>query len=325
MPKRYSTKRLTTLVAPSPTSAGRGIFEFTDDYSVFHYGKLPDRIPGKGEAIARMAAFNFGLLADAGVQTHFLSFQSPNRIEFQLLRPLDPSADDIEPGTGYYMIPLQVIFRNSLPPGASVFRRLESGSVTLEQLGLTAIPEPGAPLERPLIEFTTKREEIDRFIGEDEARRIAGLTDREVEAIRRLTVEIDEIITARAGELGLDHADGKLEFGMLAPGEVVLVDAVGTPDENRFLLDGEHVGKQVMRDHYLAHGLEREVQEWVAAGRPRSTWPEPSPLPPGFLGPLSEMYRALAEQWTGTRTWGAPPLAEVMQTIRLLDSDAVRW
>lgn len=325
MPKKFSTKNLTVLEEPSSEAAGVGVFEFTDDYSVFHHGKMPDLIPGKGEAIARMAAFNFELLAEAGVPTHHRGSPAPDRIEFDLLHAPDPAVEPVKPGAGYYMIPLQVIFRNALPAGASVFRRLESGGVTLDQLGLATPPAAGEALDRPLVEFTTKREEIDRFVDRGEARTIAGLRPGDLTRIVELVEKIDACITAHAEAVGLEHADGKVEFGMLAPGEVILVDNAGTPDENRFLFEGKHVGKQVMRDHYLAQGLERSVQEWAAAGRPRASWPTPEPLPPGFVSTLSDMYRALAERWVGESIWGAPPLEDVIETVGLLDSGAVRW
>lgn len=325
MPKKYSTKNLEVLEAPREGAAGVGVFEFTDAYSVFHYGKMPDRILGKGEAIARMAAFNFELIERSGVPTHFRRFDPPDRIEFALLPTPDPARDAIEPGSGNYMIPLQVVFRNSLPQGASVFRRLEEGTVTLAQLGFRSKPQPGDQLERPLIEFTTKREEIDRFVTDEEARAIAGLSEEDVQRIKSLVQRIDAVLTEHATKVGLEHADGKVEFGKLPDGEIILVDNAGTPDENRFLFDGQHVGKQVMRDHYLAQGLERDVQEWAAAGRPRSSWPELEPLPPGFLRPMSDMYRALSERWLGEAVWGAPPLEDVIETVKLLDSGAVRW
>lgn len=325
MPKKFSTKNLRILEAPSPTRAGVGIFEYTDDYSVFHYGKMSEQIPFKGEAIARMATFNFAQLAKAGIPTHFRSFLKPDRIEFDLLRTPDPAVDPVGPEDGWYMVPLQVVYRNSLPEGSSVARRLAAGSVSLDDLGLTELPEPDHRLQRPIVEFTTKREEIDRFVTPAEARRLAGLTQSDEQRIVELVQAIDETITEHAESVGLEHADGKVEFGMLAPGELVLVDNAGTPDENRFLLDGQHVGKQVMRDHYLAAGLESRVQEWAAQGRPRSTWPAPEPLPPGFIEPLSQMYLALAERWTGEATRDVPPLEDVMKTVQLLDSAAVRW
>lgn len=325
MPKQFSSKSLTVLREPTDGAAGVGVFEHTDDYSIFHYGKMPDRVPGKGEAIARMAAFNFELLHSRGIPTHFRHFHQPNRVEFSLLRILNPDIRAIGENEGFYMIPLQVVYRNSLPPGASVFRRLETGSMTLDQLGLSQRPSPNQQLRQPLIEFTTKREEIDRFVTEEEARQLAGLRPQDVRRIKDLVLEINALISAHAESVGLQHADGKVEFGMYAPGEIVLVDNVGTADENRFLYDGRHVGKQIMRDYYLEQGLETDVQRWAAEGLPRESWPDPEPLPPGFLDPISAMYRALTERWIGESVWGTPPLEEVVDTVHLLTSPAVRW
>src|SRR6056297_1208624 len=50
---------------------GRGAFVFTDDYSVFDWGKMPDTIPNKGASLCSMGAFNFELLEDEGVPTHY--------------------------------------------------------------------------------------------------------------------------------------------------------------------------------------------------------------------------------------------------------------
>ena len=86
MPVLNSTKNLEIIELPTATKDGVGIFEYTDNYTVFHYGRMPDLIPGKGEAICRMAVFNFTRLEAAGVPTHFRRFIAPNRIEFDLAR-----------------------------------------------------------------------------------------------------------------------------------------------------------------------------------------------------------------------------------------------
>jgi len=39
-------------------------FEFTDDYSVFDWGKMPDTIANKGKALVALGAFFFQYLAD---------------------------------------------------------------------------------------------------------------------------------------------------------------------------------------------------------------------------------------------------------------------
>ncbi|MFC4034786.1 phosphoribosylaminoimidazolesuccinocarboxamide synthase [Streptomyces polygonati] len=315
MPKRFSTKDLVAREEPTDTRGGLGSFTFTDDYSVFHFGKMPDRVPDKGEACCRIAAFNFGLLERAGVHHHFRGFQPPTRMEFVLLRVLDPRLRTLTPGDVNHLIPLQVIFRNTVPEGSSVLRRLRLGRLTPQDIGLAEPPEPGTVLSRPLVEYTTKLEEIDRFVDRAEAAAIGGLDDGQQAELEARTREIDEIVTAHARGLGLLHADGKVEFGRDDRGRLMLVDHAGTPDEARLLLDGAHVGKQVLRDHYTATGLQGRVEEWVREGRPRSTWPAPEPLPPELVELTAEMYRSLCEAWTGVKVWGAQDLDRVLARL----------
>ena len=325
MPKRFSTKNLTVIAEPTPIADGVGIFEFTDDYSVFHYSKMPDRIPGKGEAICRMAVFNFRLLEAAGIRTHFRQFHPPNRIEFTLLRVRDPQVDPIEPGSRGHLVPLQVIFRNTLAPNNSLRRRHAAGRVDLAELGLDALPPDGVPLAEPLVEFTTKLEEIDRFVTRQEARTLAGLDEAGLAEVGGLAVRVDEVITAHARGIGLDHADGKIECGIAADGGLLLVDNAGTPDENRLMWHGQHVGKQILRDYYLVRGLEERVQRWAADGVSRTHWDTPERLPVGFVSTMSTVYRALCQEWTGERVWDVPPLDEALKTARLLNTEAVTW
>jgi phosphoribosylaminoimidazole-succinocarboxamide synthase len=316
MPKKWSTKNLTVVREPTAEVEGVGIFEFTDDYSVFHYGKMPDRIPGKGEALCRMAVANFEMLADNRIETHFRRFVPPNRIEFRLLRVLDPGLGALYPNARNCLVPLQVIFRNALPPGSSVFRRLESNEISLASLGLSGLPCPGDTLAHPVIEFTTKLEEIDRFVSDGEAQEIAALSDAQMREIKELAIAIDDLLTARAHAVGLSHSDGKVEFGIAADGAIILVDATGTADENRFLLGDVHVGKQVMRDYYAKIDLGAQVRHWAAAKLPRERWPRMDHLPPTLLPPVSAMYRALTERWTGEVIWGGASLEDTLASVR---------
>lgn len=56
---RGSVKNLRAVKKPTQSVPGVYLFEFTDDYSVFDYGKMPDTIEGKGTAMAVMSAFIF--------------------------------------------------------------------------------------------------------------------------------------------------------------------------------------------------------------------------------------------------------------------------
>ncbi|MFB6134283.1 MAG: phosphoribosylaminoimidazolesuccinocarboxamide synthase, partial [Halanaeroarchaeum sp.] len=65
---------------PTRDSLGRGRFEFTDDYSVFDWGKMPDTIPEKGASLCTMGAYNFELLEEAGVPTHYRGVVSDDEV-----------------------------------------------------------------------------------------------------------------------------------------------------------------------------------------------------------------------------------------------------
>ncbi len=54
-----SVKNLRRRKPATAKSPGILWFEYTDDYSVFDYGKMPDRIPDKGAAAAMMTAVLF--------------------------------------------------------------------------------------------------------------------------------------------------------------------------------------------------------------------------------------------------------------------------
>ncbi|MFE9968672.1 phosphoribosylaminoimidazolesuccinocarboxamide synthase [Streptomyces sp. NPDC005525] len=318
MPVLHSTKNLEIIEPPTTTSEGVGIFEYTDNYTVFHYGRMPDLIPGKGEAICRMAVFNFTMLEAAGVTTHFRRFIAPNRIEFVLARVPDPDAGPLTPEAGNYLIPVQVLFRNELPQGSSVHRRLAVGALTPAQVGLRGIPAVGEKLQHPLIEYATMLEDVNRFINGPEAQCLAGLSDKQFQEMCDTTIKVNEILTGHARELGLSHSDGKVEYLMSSDARLVVADSPGTPDESRLMFNGVHCGKQVLRNWYVENGLEVPVGKLVAEGVPRSRWPQPALLPPGFLPVMSDLYQSLSQTWTGERYCNAPDLRTATQAVARL-------
>lgn len=318
MPVLYSTKNLEILDPPTPTRAGVGVFEYTDHYTVFHYGRMPDPIPGKGEAIAHMAAFTFTMLEAAGVPTHFRRFIAPNRIEFDLARVPDPDTGPLTPNAAPYLVPVQVLIRTELPPGSSVHRRLAAGTLTLAELGLTSLPADDQRLERPFVEYATMLEDVNRYVSAPEAQRLAALSDEQFQTMRDTAIAVDQVLTEHSNEVGLRHCDGKVEFLVSSDAHLVVADSPGTPDESRLMLGGVHCGKQILRDWYVANRLEVPVDALINDGVPRSQWPQPTPLPPEFVPVMSDLYRALSETWTGERRWNAPSLKAATQAASSL-------
>jgi phosphoribosylaminoimidazole-succinocarboxamide synthase len=311
---QFTTKDLEVVTPPTRQNTGMGIFNFTNYYSIFHFGRMPDQIDSKGEAICRMTCDNFLLLQQAGIPNHFIKYVRPNKMEFQLFRILDPDKLEIKKDEANFFIPLQVIFRNSLPKGSSFLKRLRKGEIELHHYGLSSV-EPGMKFTDPIIEFTTKLENIDRFIPEEYAQKIAGLSASKMKKLKEITIDVNALITNKAKSIGLDHADGKIEFAIDQSGDLIVVDSIGTPDENRFIYKGVHIGKQILRDNYAKKKLDILVTESARLKIPRSEWKLPDSLPANHLIIISNMYKSLCEAWTNERIWGAPTLDEIVESL----------
>lgn len=54
-----SVKDLKILKNAGTNNTGEGVFNFSDRYSVFDWGEMPDTIPDKGAAIAILGAYFF--------------------------------------------------------------------------------------------------------------------------------------------------------------------------------------------------------------------------------------------------------------------------
>ena len=196
-----SVKDLIVIEKPCKNKSGKGRFIFSDRYSVFDWGEMPDHIPDKGKSLCIPAAYFFEKLENMGTKTHYFGLvednetkkfadlkRPANTMEVKLVRVLKPP----QKGSAYdysiyktennnILIPLEVIYRKSLPEGSSVFKRLKRGSLKPEDLGLKEIPHPGQILHKPFLDVSTKLEESDHYLGWKEAQKIAHLSDNELE------------------------------------------------------------------------------------------------------------------------------------------------
>src|SRR5208283_2683767 len=66
-----SVKDLEVIKKPTRQAMGVGRFRFSDRYSVFDWGEMPDNIEGKGAALCLMGAYCFEKLEKKGVNTHY--------------------------------------------------------------------------------------------------------------------------------------------------------------------------------------------------------------------------------------------------------------
>ena len=333
----------------SADALGRGRFVFTDAYSVFDWGQMPDPIPRKGASLCTMGAFNFELLESEGIPTHYRGVVDPDggdvaRLAAVTTPPTEMAIDLTQvpdlpyegPDAGYdydafhaaggenFLVPLEVVFRNRVPVGSSLRRRATPADVGLDVGSATDgddWPDEPIDLPEPIVEFSTKYEEQDRYLTRKAADRIAGPAD--VDALESLARDVNRVVTERAAASGFVHEDGKIEC-LYADGELRVADVVGTFDENRFSYGGRGISKEVVRQWYRANDpdwvdavsdakaaiADREIDDWRELCEA-----EPKPLPAEVVDAVSVMYAAGTNAYTGRDWFDVPDIETALDAL----------
>ncbi|MFB6114430.1 MAG: phosphoribosylaminoimidazolesuccinocarboxamide synthase [Halodesulfurarchaeum sp.] len=337
-----SVKEFRVDTEATESDLGTGAFVFTDDYSVFDWGKMPDTIPRKGASLCSMGADNFERLEDDGIPTHYRGVledgllmsmddveEPPTEMAIELTQVPDlPYRDGEYDYEAYhreaeqnYLVPLEIVYRNVVPIGSSLRKRYEP---TDFDLGVEEWPDDPVSLPDPVVEFSTKYEEQDRYLDRERADEIAGKAS--IDELESLARDVNRVVTERADEVGLTHQDGKIEV-LYHQGTVKVADVVGTFDENRFSADGQQLSKEVVRQFY-----KESDPEWVEAVEEAkleanvegvADWRTlcsvtPKPLPDHVITAVSQMYAAGANTYTGRDVFDVPPLEDVLGKIRNL-------
>ena len=73
-----SVKDLEIIEQAGPGKLGRGRFVFSDRYSVFDWGEMPDHIDNKGKALAILSGFFLEKLEEEGIKTHYYGVVEDN-------------------------------------------------------------------------------------------------------------------------------------------------------------------------------------------------------------------------------------------------------
>jgi len=321
---------------------GRGAFVFTDAYSVFDWGKMPDDIPQKGAALCTMGAYNFERLEAEGVPTHYDgvvldgetmalgdaidSGTPPREMAIELTQvPELPHTGTTYDYDAYhdaagdnYLIPLEIVFRNTVPVGSSLRKRSTPADHGLD---MESWPDHAVDLPEPVVEFSTKYEEQDRYLSREEADQIAGRAD--IDRLEAVAREVDDLLNRQAESAGFVHEDGKIEC-LYYQGEIRVADVVGTFDENRFSYDGQEISKEVIRQYHkrtqpdwveaVSKAKERASKENVADWRLLADR-SPEPLAETVISGASDLYRAGTNTYVGRDVFDAPPIQDVIAAI----------
>ena len=185
----------------------KAIVFFKDEAMAFH-GLKRGRILGKGEVNNAICEHLFCLLAENGIESHFIEHIDARH---SLVKRCE-------------MIPFAVKIRNRA-----------AGQLS-ERTGIPV----GTKLEPPVVEFVLRNTDmdVDPLINHTHIYAMKAATPDEMETITSVSLRVNEILTAYLKDISIELIDMKLEFGRYH-GRVILADEI-TPDTARFWDAGTH-------------------------------------------------------------------------------------
>ena len=192
------------------------IVSYKDDATAFN-GLKKGTIAGKGVINNEMSTRLMQRLETAGVPTHFVEELSERETLVKRVQ----------------IVPLEVIIRN-----------IAAGSFS-KRYGV----EEGVVFSQPTIEFSYKNDELgDPLLNTSHALALGLATQAEIDTIRRLAFQTNDLLRAFWSSCGVTLVDFKLEFGRLSDGTVILADEI-SPDTCRLwdAATGEKLDKDRFR------------------------------------------------------------------------------
>jgi phosphoribosylaminoimidazole-succinocarboxamide synthase len=350
-----SVKDLKVITPATDKGMGSGIFEFSNRYSVFDWGEMPDYIENKGASLCMMSAYFFEKLNEKHIPNHYRGLvagegtagvnfisEPSDKMKIATVRVIKPrfvllsdgissiyTYDEIRNSYGNFIIPIEVIYRNSLPKGSSVFRRLREGTLTLKELGLSETPSEGHRFSQPFIDGSTKYEEFDRYPGWHELLNITEMSGREFDDLKKYANIGNEIISEGMKEAGFVNEDGKFEFAFGPDRKLMFVDTMGTLDECRFTYNGVDVSKEIPRQWYRYSHPEWVAQIESAKKANKKEWKglvelKPNPLPSQLKEILENIYPAVANAVIGRQLFSAPPVGEIVNEYEMFKATEMK-
>jgi len=191
--EHYAGKAKSVYLTDDPE---RLILQFRNDTSAFD-GEKVEKLDRKGEVNNKFNAFIMQKLQAAGIPTHFDQLLSPQE---SVVKKLD-------------MIPVECVVRN-----------IAAGSLC-KRLGI----KEGIDIDPPTFEFFLKNDALhDPMVNEFHIQSFGWATPAQVDAMKRETFKVNEVLKGLFSEAGLLLVDYKLEFGDFN-GQVILGDEF-TPD-----------------------------------------------------------------------------------------------
>ena len=241
-------------------------FKFSDRVSAYDV-KFNDEIPKKGEVLCKFAEFWFNEL---DIPNHFVRRISDTEI---IVKKME-------------MLPIECIVRGYFY--GSLVERYNNNSIQLDNVDDISLAEK---LPTPIFDPTTKAEH-DVSITKIDAIKFGLVSEHEFDWLAKTSIQIYNIMLAKAKSAGFILADLKLEFGK-HENELFLSDSIG-PDEYRLWLKDDYtVGKiqeaydkQLLRDWLTDNGFKKKFDDARASGKE----PTPPSIPKELVKKMTDRY-----------------------------------
>lgn len=275
-------------------SGNEYLFKFSDRYSVFDWGEMPDHLEGKGKALARFTKLIYREIESRGVRHHLINRDCrENEIvvtPFKVIRDSSSLA-----GLSNVFIPLEVIFRMGYAKGSSLKKRMKTDADWI-QAGMTRSYAELEMFDEPMIDFTTKLERFDRPLTHAEAKELSGLNQAEWNSLLKVTTTVADTLKEVFGKHGITLWDGKIELALGENREIILVDSIG-PDELRLTKDNVQLSKEIIRQYYRQTDWYKQLDTVKEKhGEQFKDFISPPPkLPKEFKASLEELYTVLPD------------------------------
>ncbi len=191
------------------------VHEFKNDATAFNAEKK-GQIEDKGKVNAQVSASLFKMLAESGVENHFVELLDESTL---LTKKVE-------------IILIEVVVRN-----------VAAGSIA-KRLGY----DEGTKLKQPVVEYYYKDDDLgDPLINEDHIKELGLCDEATLEKLRQMALKTNEALIPYMSEKGLKLIDFKLEFGKASNGDVLLADEI-SPDTCR--LWEKKTGKKLDKDRF---------------------------------------------------------------------------
>jgi len=300
------------------------VFSYSDRYSIFDWGEMPDLIENKGLNLAKMHVWSYRLFENHQVLTHLKGFYEgkvSEKVEVKEFSKFSARFDSRVNqfiyqtpfiSSQHWALPVEVVFRFVVYRTSAFFDRIDD-CVYLRRLGLSDnlilkiqekkrtlhSNEDSFQLPVPVVEYFTKLEPVDRVLSREEVLLVSGLTEEQLKSISFLTLKVAIILKEYLSKSLIELNDGKLEWGLdRDQGQFVLIDAIG-PDELRMTYKGVQLSKELLRHYYRHTDWYSQIQtaKSRAAQSGNPNWKEllpeacmPPPLPKKWRDIISKLY-----------------------------------